>query len=100
MVAQSPVATRERRRISSMMSAKVKFRGRPAVRQENCQGLLSAASVIRQAQVERRQTVLSSRMRRKHGGQLVADPGIRRAQVNDAAFLASDAGPVPWPSPW
>jgi hypothetical protein len=42
-----------RTRISSTMSAKVKFRGRPAVRQENCQGLLSAAGVIRQARVER-----------------------------------------------
>ena len=48
---RSPVATRERppspNWISSTMSAKVKFRGRAAVRREGCQGLLSAAAVIR-----------------------------------------------------
>src|SRR5881409_3928031 len=60
--------------ICSTRSAKVKFRGRPAVRQENCQGLLSAAGVIRQAQVERQQPVSRSRTRRTCKGQLMAGP--------------------------
>jgi hypothetical protein len=63
---RSSVATRERppspNWISSTMSAKVKFLGRVAVRREGCQGLLSAAAVIRWAEVERRQPVWSCRL--------------------------------------
>jgi len=43
-----------------MISATVKFRGGPVVRYVNCQGLLSSAADIRQAEVKRLQPVLGA----------------------------------------